>query len=147
MIDIIARALAAQAASGGKGSSPQDLTTTALTTLNASEWAALKNVTVIRAEASVTGLDPEYTFIKVKITINSNDYDAVLIKNSSASYVGEINIEENDILYEIGLVFNGTNKLIMKCTAFAEVPDDSLYNSNGEVLFDSGNNVLTTTED
>ena len=147
MIDIIARALAAQAAQGGKGSAPQDLTANALASLTAAEWRVLKNVTLIKTAASVTGLDPEYSFIKVKITIDSTDYECVLLKNTSSNYTGEINVTEGDYLYQIDVIFNGNDELTMKSTSFVVLPDDTLYNDNGEALFDVENEVLTTTED
>lgn len=116
--DNIARALALKAATGGKGGTPQDLTATALCSLSAAEWNVLKNVKLDEVGAAVSGLDPEYNSIKVKININAVDYDAVLVKNSITSYTGEVNVREADALYQVGLIFNGSNKVILKCTNF-----------------------------
>ena len=145
--DNIARALALKALAGGKGGKPQDLTETALCTLSNAEWLVLKNVKLLQHDASVSGLDPEYALIKVKININSTDYNAVLVQNSATSYTGQINILESDDLYQLDLIFNGSNKVLFKCTDFVVMPEDTVYNSDGTVLVDSDDNVITTTED
>lgn len=142
--DNIARALALKAKKGG---TPQDLTATALCTLSAAEWNVLKNVKLDEVDAVVSGLDPECGSIKVKININAVDYDAVLVKNSNTNYTGEINIIGTDELYQLGLIFNGSDKLILKCTDFIVMPDDVMYGSDGTVLVDSNNELVTTTED
>lgn len=145
-VDIIARALAAAGGQGGKGATPQDLTSTALVTLNGDDWNIIKNVRLGVQDAEISGLDPEYTLVKVKININGADHYAVLLQNSPTNYTGELNIVEDNKLYEVGLIFNGDDKLIFKVNTYEYMLDDALYDNSGVPLFDREDYVLQTLE-
>ena len=129
------------------GNVSQDLTANALCELDTSDWECLKNNGNGQLPTQLEGLDNSYDFIKIKLSINSNNYTALLVKNSVNHYVGVFDVEEEDYLYEIALDFKSNdNMLQMKCSRFDLIPITALYDADYNLLVDSNNSLIITTE-
>lgn len=124
----------------------QDISTNAIATLNNTDWTDLKNETSFVVDSvTISGIDTNYNFIKVKVSINSNNYYVVLTKNNTNNYVGIFNIEEDDYLYEIGLYYNGS-QIILRSSTYNVIPTNAIVGAEGNVIVDISGNYIITTE-
>lgn len=125
----------------------QDLTANALTTLTALDWESFKNASIIQPSVSFSGVDSNYDFIRVKLTINSNDYTALLSKNGANNYVGELGIMESGTLNKVNIYFNGSNSLVLTCLTISDTTNQAIIFSTEDILADSNGNELADVND
>lgn len=125
---------------------PQDLTASAVCSIEHNEWSVLKNVKYLNKEVVISNFNNYYDFIRVKISIDLVDYTVLLSKNAIDSYVGDFDIETEDYTYTIHISFNGANRFIFKLDAYEHILDNVLYDDSGAPLFDREDYVLQTLE-
>ena len=113
----------------------QDLSNrSSVVTLNSTVWNDLKSNQYTVVSGSISGLSASSTFIRVKITINLQNYVVLLIKNGDNNYVGTFFVAEDENLYELTVYFKGA-QFIFKCAL--------VYGESSEYDYAQNNSVVT----
>lgn len=93
----------------------QDLTASNAFTITAQDWEDLKTNHYIAKTVTIDGLKDAYEFVNIQFTVNETAEYVKLIKNKATQYIGMINIEENDKLFEIVITYKDNTVVLFRC--------------------------------